>query len=89
MSSTRRSRCSSSLSCRSSSTRTRRPGPLAFLALGLVFNVTGTAWNLIVAWAAGAIARSRHISAVKAWLDRALGALFLALGARLAVTSQP
>ena len=63
--------------------------PLAFLALGLVFNVTGTAWNLIVAWTAGTMAGSPHLIAVKAWLDRVLGALFLALGARLAVTSQP
>lgn len=63
--------------------------PLAFLVLGLVFNTTGTAWNLIVAWAAGTMARSRHVVVVKTWLDRALGALFLALGARLAVTSQP
>lgn len=61
---------------------------LAFVVLGLIFNVTGTAWNLVVAWGAGRLARSRGLSAVRGWLDRALGVLFLGLGVRLALSER-
>ncbi|WP_439574322.1 LysE family translocator [Phreatobacter sp.] len=61
---------------------------LAFVVLGLIFNVTGTAWNLCVAWAAGLMSRMQGFSTVRTWLDRALGALFLGLGVRLALSER-
>lgn len=61
--------------------------PLTFLILGGIFIFNGTLWCLFVAWAAArfgaGIARSRAWSA---WLARAGGALFIALGIRLALT---
>jgi threonine/homoserine/homoserine lactone efflux protein len=61
---------------------------LAFLFLGAVFNVTGTLWNLLVAWAvaAGAARASTRIreSSMVMWTTRSIGALFLAIGVRLA-----
>lgn len=61
---------------------------LAFIVLGLVFNVTGTAWNLMVAWAAARMAELPAFAMVRSWLDRALGALFLGLGIRLALADR-
>jgi len=59
---------------------------LAFLALGLVFDVNGTIWNLFMAWSssriAGGIARNARVAA---WLNRAIGAFFVAIGVRLAL----
>ncbi len=60
--------------------------PLAFLVLGLIFNVNGTLWNLFMAWSssriAGGIARNARVAA---WLNRAIGAFFVAIGVRLAL----
>lgn len=61
---------------------------LAFIVLGLVFNVTGTAWNLMVAWAAARMAELPAFAVVRSWLDRVLGALFLGLGIRLALADR-
>jgi len=61
---------------------------LAFVVLGLAFNVTGTAWNLAVAWAASRMARLPAFAAARSWLDRVLGALFLGLGVRLALAER-
>ncbi len=61
---------------------------VAFVVLGLVFNVTGTAWNLMVAWGAARMAQLSAFAAVRRWLDRVLGALFLGLGIRLALTDR-
>lgn len=59
---------------------------VAFITLGLVFNTTGTAWNLAVAWLAARLARVLAAgSIIRVWLDRALGAMFVALGLRLAL----
>jgi threonine/homoserine/homoserine lactone efflux protein len=56
----------------------------AFLLLGLIFNINGTAWNVFVAWAAAALARHLDVTArVGLWVNRCLGALFLALGVKL------
>src|SRR5262245_20035589 len=55
----------------------------AFVCLGLLFNATGTAWNMLVALMAGRMARSTHFGHVRIWLDRTLGALFVVLGVRL------
>ena len=61
----------------------------AFLLLGTIFNTTGTAWNLFVAWAAGFLSRRLQLaSRVGLWLNRSLGALFIALGIRLGLSSR-
>jgi RhtB (resistance to homoserine/threonine) family protein len=60
----------------------------AFAVLGLTFNCTGTAWNLLVAVFADRAARSSTFGAAKRWLDRAVGGVFVALGARLAVSER-
>jgi threonine/homoserine/homoserine lactone efflux protein len=58
----------------------------AFLILGLIFNTTGTAWNVFVAWSAAALARQlRMAERIGRWVNRCLGALFVALGVRLAL----
>ena len=60
--------------------------PIAFLFLGLVFNVNGTLWNLFVAWsAARATAGLRRRAAVLKWFNRCVGGIFVALGIRLAL----
>jgi len=59
----------------------------AFLVLGLVFNVNGTLVNLGLAWAMAALReRLRGGSGrLGRWLTRGAGALFVALGIRLAL----
>ena len=59
--------------------------PMAFLFLGLVFNVNGTLWNLFVAWSAARMtAGLRGRIAVLKWFNRCVGGIFVALGLRLA-----
>lgn len=59
---------------------------LAFFVLGLVFNVNGTLCNLLVAaFAARAVRRVRNSPRATAWLNRALGSVFIYLGVRLAM----
>src|SRR5512144_98606 len=54
---------------------------LAFVFLGVVFNVNATLWNLFVAWSAAGLARrARGAPGVVVWLHRAAGGLFVALG---------
>jgi threonine/homoserine/homoserine lactone efflux protein len=61
----------------------------AFLLLGAIFNTTGTLWNLFVAWAAGFLtSRLRLASRVGLWLNRSLGAMFIALGVRLGLSGR-
>jgi len=61
--------------------------PLAFLSLGVIFDLNGTIWNLFVAWSAarigGRLAASR---ALKAWFNRCVGAVFIGIGVRLALS---
>ncbi len=58
---------------------------IALVWLGLIFNVNGTLWNLLVAWlAARALRRFSGATVARRWFDRALGALFVALAARVA-----
>jgi threonine/homoserine/homoserine lactone efflux protein len=60
---------------------------LQFALLGLTFCVTGTIVNLLVGLASGRIARVfRERRSVKRALDKAVGAVFVALGIRLALT---
>lgn len=65
-------------------------GPVPFLALGTVFIVGGTAWNALVAVGAASVSGSvrRHPRAV-AWLERAAGGVYLALGLHLLRHRQP
>ncbi|HEX3759790.1 MAG TPA: LysE family translocator [Kofleriaceae bacterium] len=59
---------------------------LQFALLGLTFCTTGTAVNLLVGLASGRIARVlRERRSVKRVLDRVVGAVFIALGIRLAL----
>jgi threonine/homoserine/homoserine lactone efflux protein len=61
---------------------------LAFLLLGLVFNVTGTLWNLIVAWFTARTIGGLKSSRFAAWLNGCVGAVFVYLGVRLAFAKQ-
>jgi threonine/homoserine/homoserine lactone efflux protein len=61
--------------------------PLAMLFLGVLFNFNGTLWNIFVAFAASSVAsRVLHASAISAWLNRTVGALFIYFGVRLATS---
>lgn len=58
---------------------------LAFVTLGFTFVTTGTIWCLILAWFASSFSdRLRASETVGQWVNRAIGALFIFLGARLA-----
>ena len=59
---------------------------LAFAALGLIFIFNGTLWCLgVAALAASAAGRVRQSGQALLWIDRALGGLFIYLGARVAM----
>jgi threonine/homoserine/homoserine lactone efflux protein len=61
----------------------------AFLFLGLVFNVNGTLWNLLVARvAATAGRRVRMTGRWAAWIHRVVGGAFIALGVKLALSDR-
>ena len=65
----------------------------AFMLLGAVFVLNATVVNLALAWAAAALrrrlntanARQPAVQALGRWLSRGVGALFVALGLRLAL----
>jgi threonine/homoserine/homoserine lactone efflux protein len=62
---------------------------LAFLFLGFLFNFNGTLWNLFVAWSAARVTRALDRSSPFAvWLNRAVGALFVYIGVRLAIAHE-
>ena len=57
----------------------------AFLALGAVFLIMSTIWGLLTANLAGALrTRVGSSAAVQRWIERTVGAAFIALGIRLA-----
>jgi threonine/homoserine/homoserine lactone efflux protein len=59
---------------------------LAFLTLGLIFIATGTLWCFcIAAFASRAASRIRQSAGAMAWVNRALGGLFVYLGIRVAM----
>jgi len=59
---------------------------LAFFFLGLVFNLNGTLWNLSVAYVvARASSALRGTKRIQRWIDSAIGAMFVALGVKLAL----
>jgi threonine/homoserine/homoserine lactone efflux protein len=58
---------------------------MAFLFLGVIFNLNGTLWNLFVAWSSSRIGSGLMRNARFArWFNRCVGALFVWLGVRLA-----
>jgi threonine/homoserine/homoserine lactone efflux protein len=60
---------------------------IAFLFLGLVFNLNGTLWNLLVAWCSAQLGqRVLHGRPVAVWFNRCVGALFVYLGVKLALS---
>jgi len=62
---------------------------LAFLILGCIFNFNGMLWcNGLAVFTAFASARLKVKPLVALWLNRITGGLFLALGARLALSEQ-
>jgi threonine/homoserine/homoserine lactone efflux protein len=59
---------------------------LAFLFLGVVFNINGTIWNLMVAWiTARAASLVRGGKTFQRWIDCTIGAMFVAFGVKLAL----
>ena len=61
---------------------------LAFVFLGCVFNFNAVFWNLFVAWSAARIAGSvRDSQKARAWINRAIGSVFIYLGVRLATVT--
>jgi threonine/homoserine/homoserine lactone efflux protein len=60
--------------------------PLAFLFLGMIFDVNGTLWNLLVAWSTARISsRFDAGGEFKTWFNRCVGSLFVFVGIRLAL----
>ena len=63
--------------------------PTAFLVLGALMIAISTVYNGLVAWLAGGIShRMRSAPRIKVWLDRSIGAAFVALGARIALADR-
>lgn len=61
----------------------------AFVALGVLLNVIGTAWNLATAWFAARLVATQAATRGKLWLERSMGLFFIAIGARLALVERP
>jgi threonine/homoserine/homoserine lactone efflux protein len=61
----------------------------ALLFLGAIFNLNGTLWNLFVAWSSARISGGLMRNARFArWFNRCVGGLFVALGVKLALSSE-
>ena len=61
---------------------------MAFVSLGLIFDTVGTLWNVLVALAAGWLATKAPSQRLKLWLERGIGALFVGVGVKLALSGQ-
>lgn len=61
---------------------------LTFILLGLLFNANSTVFNMAVAWAAGRASTSPAFGGMHLWLERTIGALFVGLGAKLALAER-
>jgi threonine/homoserine/homoserine lactone efflux protein len=62
---------------------------LAFVLLGVIFNTTGTLWCHILALLTTFASRKLRASArVADWLQRAIGAMFISFGVRLALAQR-
>ena len=63
--------------------------PLAFVLLGAIFDINGMLWcHALALFTAFASRRLNVGAAVGRWLNRTMGAVFVALGARLALASR-
>jgi threonine/homoserine/homoserine lactone efflux protein len=63
--------------------------PLAFLFLGVIFDVNGTMWNLLVAWSSARLSGRLAANApFKRWFNRCVGGLFIFIGIRLALVHE-
>jgi threonine/homoserine/homoserine lactone efflux protein len=63
--------------------------PLAFIVLGAIFDVNGMLWcHALALFTAFASSRLKVGRSVGLWLNRTMGAMFVALGARLALASR-
>ncbi|MBA2673942.1 LysE family translocator [Ramlibacter sp.] len=62
---------------------------LAFILLGVLFNVSSFPVNCGWAWAAAWMARRGAVRRGMHWLDRAAGAMFIGFGLKLAFTDNP
>ena len=63
--------------------------PLALLFLGVVFDVNGTLWNLLVAWSTARMAnRLTGGARFMPWFNRSVGSLFVVVGIRLAFSAE-
>ena len=58
----------------------------AFLILGAIFVAMSTVYTCTLAWAAGTLTRRlRGNARVRLWLERGTGAVFVAIGCKLAL----
>ena len=63
--------------------------PLAFIVLGAIFDINGMLWcHALALFTAFASRRLNVGAAVGRWLNRTMGAVFVALGARLALATR-
>lgn len=60
--------------------------PLAFLFLGTVFTVNGLLWCLCLVWLSGRLGALGWGARAGAWFGRGVGAMFVGLGVRLALS---
>ena len=63
--------------------------PLAFIVLGVIFNINGMLWcHSLALFTAFASRRLKVGAGVGRWLNRTMGAVFVALGAKLALATR-
>jgi threonine/homoserine/homoserine lactone efflux protein len=63
--------------------------PLAFIVLGVIFDINGMLWcHSLALFTAFASSRLKLGAAVGLWLNRTMGAVFVALGAKLALATR-
>ena len=63
--------------------------PLAFIVLGMIFDINGMLWCHALALFTALASRRLNVgAAVGRWLNRTMGAVFVALGAKLALATR-
>ena len=62
---------------------------LAFIFLGVIFNVNGQIWCQFLAWSSASISRAvKRSDSVNLWLTRLMGGVFGYFGVKLAMAQQ-